>query len=398
MRDYKRYEGETDNQLIYRVCKDKDLIGTWEQVADILNDLLDVDYGESTYRKKYTAFEKMYEAKLDEAEDTDAQIVELKQQIRELKKERAKLQTEKLEYNRWLRENARDELITEKIVEAINDLKPISPPTYIEPSYGDKEYALLFGDEHYGVEFEIKGIMGEIVNAYSPEIFEKRMNDLFRQVVKIIKEKNIKQLTVINLGDFMDGMLRVGQLTKLRYGVVEATIKYANFISEWLLNLSYYTRIKFYMTDGNHSELRLFNQPKGAFKDENMGKIVREFIKVRLADNPNFEFVDNDADIIFTVLSGYAVVGVHGESKNLKSTLEGIQSIYNLPVDYLVCGHLHHHYAEDVGVRSAIIRTPSIMGIDPYAVSLYKGCSPAALMLTFEEGKGRVAEDFFVLD
>lgn len=398
MRDYKRYEGETDNQLIYRVCKDKDLIGTWEQVADILNDLLDVDYGESTYRKKYTAFEKMYEAKLDEAEDTDAQIVELKQQIRELKKERAKLQTEKLEYNRWLRENARDELITEKIVEAINDLKPVSSPTYIEPSHGDREYALLFGDEHYGVEFEIKGIMGEIVNAYSPEIFEERMNDLFRQVVKIIKEKNIKQLTVINLGDFMDGMLRVGQLTKLRYGVVEATIKYANFISEWLLNLSYYTRIKFYMTDGNHSELRLFNQPKGAFKDENMGKIVREFIKVRLADNPNFEFVDNDADIIFTVLSGYAVVGVHGESKDLKSTLEGIQSIYNLPVDYLVCGHLHHHYAEDVGVRSAIIRTPSIMGIDPYAVSLYKGCSPAALMLTFEEGKGRVAEDFFVLD
>ena len=398
MRDYKRYEGETDNQLIYRVCKDKDLIGTWEQVADILNDLLDVDYGESTYRKKYTAFEKMYEAKLDEAEDTDAQIVELKQQIRELKKERAKLQTEKLEYNRWLRENARDELITEKIVEAINDLEPVSPPTYIEPSYGDKEYALLFGDEHYGVEFEIKGIMGEIVNAYSPEIFEERMNDLFRQVVKTIKDKSIKQLTVINLGDFMDGMLRVGQLTKLRYGVVEATIKYANFISEWLLNLSYYTRIKFYMTDGNHSELRLFNQPKGAFKDENMGKIVREFIKVRLADNPNFEFVDNDADIIFTVLSGYAVVGVHGESKNLKSTLEGIQSIYNLPVDYLVCGHLHHHYAEDVGVRSAIIRTPSIMGIDPYAVSLYKGCSPAALMLTFEEGKGRVAEDFFVLD
>lgn len=398
MRDYKRYEGETDNQLIYRVCKDKDLIGTWEQVADILNDLLDVDYGESTYRKKYTAFEKMYEAKLDEAEDTDAQITELKQQIRELKKERAKLQTEKLEYNRWLRENARDELITEKIVEAINDLEPVSTPTYIEPSYGDREYALLFGDEHYGVEFEIKGIMGEIVNAYSPEIFEERMNNLFRQVVKIIKEKNIKQLTVINLGDFMDGMLRIGQLTKLRYGVVEATIKYANFISEWLLNLSYYTRIKFYMTDGNHSELRLFNQPKGAFKDENMGKIVREFIKVRLADNPNFEFVDNDADIIFTVLSGYAVVGVHGESKNLKSTLEGIQSIYNLPVDYLICGHLHHHYAEDVGVRSAIIRTPSIMGIDPYAVSLYKGCSPAALMLTFEEGKGRVAEDFFVLD
>lgn len=398
MHEYKRYENETDDQLIYRICKDKEIIGTWQDCADILNDLLDVDYGESTYRKKYTAFEKMYEAKLDEAADTDAQIAELKQQIRELKKERAKLQTEKLEYNRWLRENARDELITEKIVNAIRDLKPIEAPTYIEPAEGAREYMLLFGDEHYGTEFEIKGLMGEVINAYSPEIFEQRMNELFRQVVKIVKERNINRLKVIALGDVIDGCIRVGQLMKLRYGVVESTIKYANFISEWLLNLSYYTRIEFHMTDGNHSELRMFNQPKGAFADENMGKIVKEFIKVRLADNPNFEFKDNDTNTIFAVASGYSVMAIHGDNKDMKATLEGMQNLYGMPVDYLISGHMHHYVAEDIGVRSAVIRVPSIMGVDPYAASLLKGCSPAALLLTFEEGKGRVAEDFLVLD
>lgn len=398
MSNYRRYEGESTEALIYRVCKDKDIIGSWQDVADILNELIGVDYSESTYRKKYTAFEKMYEANTEQFADTEAQIVELKQQIRELKKERAKLQTEKLEYNKWLRENARDELITEKIVDAVKDLDPIAIPEYIKPEENNRDYILLFGDEHYGVEFELKGLLGEPVNSYSPEIFEQRMNNLLMQIINIVKEREIYRLIVFSLGDFTDGILRVSQLMKLRYGVVDGTIRYANFVSEWLNELSKYVRIQFHMTDGNHSELRFFNQPKGSFVDENMGKVVKEFIKVRLADNPNFEFKETDAGIIFTVAAGYTVIGVHGENKDMKATLEGLQNIYNLPIDYLCAGHLHHYVAEDIGVRSAVIRIPSIMGIDPYAVSLMKGCSPAALLLTFEEGKGRVAEDFLILN
>jgi hypothetical protein len=49
---YQRYENESDEELIYRVCKDKDLIGTWTDVADILNELLGQEYTESKYRKR----------------------------------------------------------------------------------------------------------------------------------------------------------------------------------------------------------------------------------------------------------------------------------------------------------------------------------------------------------
>ena len=37
---FKRNENETDLELIYRVCSNKDVIGTWEDVAVILNQLL----------------------------------------------------------------------------------------------------------------------------------------------------------------------------------------------------------------------------------------------------------------------------------------------------------------------------------------------------------------------
>jgi len=195
--------------------------------------------------------------------------------LRELQKERYKIQTEKLENNRWLRENARDELILEKILNAIDNLSPLSVPDVLPVRHNNKEYCLAFGDEHYNSEFEIRGLYNEILNAYNPEIFEKRMWNLLNQVVEIIDRENITKLNVFSMGDFTDGLLRVKQLMKLRYGTIEATIKYADFICNWLNKLTNYVNVQYQMVFGNHSELRMLGQPKGTFKDDNTGLYVR---------------------------------------------------------------------------------------------------------------------------
>ena len=44
--EFKRLENETDEELIYRVCSQKEAIGTWEDVKDILNSLLGSDIRE----------------------------------------------------------------------------------------------------------------------------------------------------------------------------------------------------------------------------------------------------------------------------------------------------------------------------------------------------------------
>ena len=51
--EYKRFPEETDDELIYRVCRDKDRIGSWELVAGVLNALTGNSYSEACYRKKY---------------------------------------------------------------------------------------------------------------------------------------------------------------------------------------------------------------------------------------------------------------------------------------------------------------------------------------------------------
>lgn len=330
---------------------------------------------------------------LNSSEDKeDEYFKELQTQKRELQKERKKLQTEKLEYNKWLREDARDELIMEKICNSINNLEPMDIPTYIEPKYNIRGFVLAYGDEHFGVEYELKGLFGDIINSYSPEIFEERMWDLFNQVVEIIQKENIDTLHVFNMGDFNDGILRVSQLMKLRYGVIDGTIKYADFISNWLNELSKYVRIKYQSTNGNHSELRMLGQPKGTFTEDNMGKVVSEFIKIRLKDNPNFTYIENPTGFIYAQVACNTILGIHGEVKNMKTAIDEFSRIYNVPIQYLLAGHLHHNKTEEIGVNNEVINVGSIIGIDDYSLSLRKTANASAKLLIFEQNKGKICE------
>ena len=396
MTKYKRFEGETEKQFIWRLhslVNTKEL--TWKQIGDIVNEQFrdsEEEYrDESAYRKPCQSAEAYYDEVFSKMIGTEYSD-DIAKQRRELAKERVKLQTEKLEYNRWLREEARDELITEKICDAVNSLIPLDIPEHITPVHNTRAYALVYGDEHFGVEYELKGLFGDIINAYSPEIFEERMWDLFHQTVEIVQKENIDTLNVFNMGDFNDGILRVSQLMKLRYGVVDGTIKYADFIANWLNELTKFVRVKYQSTNGNHSELRLIGQPKGTFTEDNMGKVVTEFIKTRLKDNPNFTYIENPTGFIYAQLACNTVLGIHGEVKNMKTAIDEFSRIYNVPIQYLLAGHLHHNKTEEVGVNSEVINVGSIIGVDSYSLSLHKTANASAKLLVFEQTRGKVCE------
>lgn len=386
--EWTRLENESDEELLFRLGSQKELIGTWDDVAEIMNRLTGSEYTESKWRKQFNTFVKMFNANRKVVTDVNGYTEDIENARRNLEKERKKLQTEKIEYNKWLRENARDEIIFDQIKEAISKIPPIELPIHIPITENEKEYLLCFGDTHYGVEFKLKGLSGEIINAYSPEIFAERMITLLYKVIDIIRKENITVLNVCELGDFVDGILRCSQLMKLRYGVVDATIKYAEYISTWLNELTNYVHVRYQNTFGNHDELRMIGQPKGTFTEDNMGKVITAFIKCRLENNPNFEIIENPTNYIYTDLCGYKILGIHGEVKNMEKSLHEFSKMYGVKIDYLIAGHLHHSKITDVGDSSKVINIPSIIGTDPYAQSLGKVSESAANLFVFEERQG----------
>ena len=396
----KRLDGETENQTLWRIGKAKanGLLGdaTWVDIADFFNKEFREDetqyYDSSAYRKRYKNFSDAYEELFSQENFTNEEMMTIEEHKRELEKAKIKLRTEKLEYNKWLREEARDELICEKICDEIKNNNSLIAPEPIIVDKANRSAVLAFGDEHYATEFTIYGLYGEIINSYSPEIFEQRMWDLFYQVIDIIQKEELTTLYVFALGDFTDGILRCSQLMKLRYGVVEGTVKYANFIANWLNELSKYVKVKYQMVYGNHSELRMLGQPKGTFKEENTGMFVREMIKTYLEGNPNFEMIINPTGLIFDNIEGLNVLGIHGEVKNMENAIKDFSNTYNTNIQILLGGHMHHYKAETVGINKDVINVPSIIGIDDYSMSLNKTSNPGAVLFCIEENKGVTLE------
>lgn len=402
--DFTKLENENYHSYIWRLDQliQSGKYKNWKEISPMVNKALFGD-DESQYRDE-SAFRKACKYAKDFKEagvfnSDDEYMKELQLQRRELEKIKKQIQTEKLEYNKWLREEARDELITEKICDAIISLDKYSSPIRISATDTKKSWMLAISDCHYGCEYEIKDFYGGVINAYSPEIFEERMTILFNKVVDKIEQLNIKELSIVELGDGIDGALRMSQLMRLRYGVIESSIRYADYLANWLNKLSNYVSIKFQMVfDSNHNQLRLLDGKKNTFPDENVSKIMIALIKERLKDNENIVILENPTGMTYSMMSTYCVVGFHGEKKNLKNNLLDTSRIYGTHIDYTISGHLHHNALSEIGIDSAVLSVGSVIGIDPYSMTLNAASNASCSMFEFTQGEGRTAEYVFKLN
>lgn len=320
-----------------------------------------------------------------------------------IQKERYKLQTEKIEMNRWLRELARDELITEKIVNAVSDLPSLEIPKYIEPVHCNQSYLVCLADCHFGIEFCIKDFFFflEILSMnIALKFFEKRMWDLLNQIIEIVNEKHINELSVWELGDGIQGLLRLNsQLMQLRYGVIDSAIRHGDFLGHWLNELSKYVRVKFQMTmDSNHNQLRLCGAPKNAFVDENMSKVIMLAIEKELGNNPNVTIITNPTGLNFGQFSTYQVLGIHGEVKNLGDALDDYSRAYQTPISYIIGAHVHHIVEKETGINSEAISIRSMIGVDPYGMSLLATSNAGASLFEFDQIKGLTCEHRLKVD
>lgn len=331
--------------------------------------------------------------------DNESFMMELEEKKRQLIKERVKLQTEKLEYSRWLREDARDDLFEEKIITAIKEtLNSTEPPQKIGGFTSSRYGVLNIADCHFGKDFKVYGINNDVVSAYSPEIFFMRMETLYNEVVDYAHKENLKAFKIFNLGDSLDGFLRNSQIWTLRYGVTESAVIFGEYMGKWLRNLSNEFDIKYYQTSGNHGELRLLDGKKGEHKHDNIEIVTGNIIRLINEDNPNFEYITNKSGFIFTKVAGYNVMGIHGEVKNLQRAIKDYSDMYDTKIDYLVAGHVHHSAFENCGTRKGVISVGSIVGSDDYSYSIRKTADATASFVIFEVGKGKVDEHTFVLN
>jgi len=334
---------------------------------------------------------------MSDSDNKTVDALEVKRQ--ELKEERYKLQATKIEANRYDRQNSRFDLFYENIREAIERL-PV--PEFKSLNYFEKnenEYVCCFSDLHYGANFKAQN------NEYSREICKERLNLLLEELTQFVYDNDVVRLKVVNIGDTIQGLLRIGDLQMNDIPVVDCVVEVSRLLAQFLNQLSAVCEIDFYAVGfANHSQTRNLGSKASELAYEDMERIIVSYISDLLADNRRVRVIsDFEKDYLVIDLFDYKVIAVHGHQiKDVKSVIKDYSNLHRTFYTYAFLGHRHTSHeivvGEDGNKNVSVLNCPSIIGSCPYADKLLVGSKAAAKVYTFDPMFGHIESKTIILN
>lgn len=390
----------TKEQLraIYEVCSRKELYGNWKKIAEVLNSRFGTSYDESAFRKKFQSYTEMKEACRDIDKDVNAECADINIKIEELRRERQKINTVNIERNRNTRHDSRFELFYESVR---NVIPTLTPPEikYVENTGNVNEYVLMLTDIHYGADFNA------INNSYSREECKKRFDRLYGNVASYIKNNNITHLNILNLGDSIQGILRVSDLQINDTSMVMCVVEVSQIIAAFLNKLSAYCSITYrHITSANHGQVRPIGTKASELAGEDMEKIICNYIKDTLTDNDRVKVeFDLSKEYLEFEIAGFNCIAEHGHrAKNINKYLAEKTLKHRKIYDYGFLGHYHSGSVVSVGEGEChnmkVFISPSFVGSCPYADTLDVGAKASANILRFNNKYGHVGTEEIILN
>lgn len=377
--EYRRFEKETDDQLIYRISQDKDKIGTWQNVADILNTLLGTNYSESCYRKKFQAFSKMLEANQDKFVSSDFQAEELKQLRRELAKEKQKLSDERVEYNRLIRNEARKESYVDMVRRVISeDTPPINVQVHYTLYNSDVDLLCHLTDIHTGIEID------NWKNKFNEHVLKQRIEKYTSDILDVRGFHQAENLYLV-IGELVSGIIHNNLRLQNNMDLIEQFKYICELISGMLVRLANnFNNVYVYTTPGNHS--RISPKKEDALDGENLDLIAPFYLKARLQNLENVHICDNniEPEIAMFSIRGKKVFSSHGHKDSPSNVVQNFTMMFGIKPDIVLLGHRHTNGLTTV-YDTKVIESGCISGQDQFATSIRKSNRPEQTVSVISE-------------
>lgn len=338
--NYKRFDGESDDELILRICNDKKNIGTWNDVAAVLNSILGQNYSESAYRKKVQYFQKVLDANQSKFTDSAAQLQELKEERILLEKERVKTRDERNEYRRLIREEARKESFVDQVTRSIVEFVPkhLEYDGYknnIGITNGENDLVCTFFDVHTGANVD------NAINVFNEDVLRERINKYLAKIIEIKKRHGSENVIVI-LSELLNGYIHPTLRIENNQNIIEQFLTVMEYISDFLGELSYYfCNVDVYCVPGNHS--RLIPNKDQSLRGENMDLLSIPYLRAKLQNIENINIHDNQFDKVIAQFDvrGLKIVSGHGDRTNMTNIVEKMTMYIGYKPDIIYVGHYH---------------------------------------------------------
>lgn len=353
-----RIDGETLEQCLWRLGSIKKAGQseiTWNHITDFLNDEFDLMHGESAYRKKYKRLARAAAVKELEAIYDGDYAETTKHQLRELEKQRVRIQEEKTAYRKNLRTEAQTDAFIQELTEAIKRYEPVDPVVRESEKAPRAIYAML-SDIHFGLTFS------SYYNKYSPEIARHRVMTYAQRICEIGEEHGVNTVCVSLLGDLISGNIHLPIRIENRGNVISQVVGVSELIAAFLHHLAkHFSEVIVTDVSGNHS--RLEQNPEHALRSERLDSLIPWYCKAKLEKVENIKFSSNDVDPTISTIVIYdkTYVAVHGDfDPDLKTSAMRISQLIGRKIDYFLAGHMHvaDMRIEDVGyIRNGAVVT-----------------------------------------
>ena len=341
----------------------------------------------------YSVYKYLQEELNNNVED-DETIKLINDKIEELKKERYKLQATKIEYNRNIRKDSRFELFYENIKDS-KDRLPLPEFEELQINENDGGYVLSIADVHYGATFESEN------NIYNREEVKTRFEVLLQKLKKLIYKNNINKLTIIELADTIQGMLRISDVTLNDIPVVDAVVEVSRLIATFLNELSKYTTIEYrHVLSGNHGQNRYLNTRANEMPCEDMERIIGNYIKDLVSNNDRIKVVLSKNDYDSFKICGQNILALHGwQVKNIENSIKDYSMLHRKFYDICFLAHFHAGKTISVGELNGdtkVIVCSGFIGSDPYSDKLKKGTKGKCELFKIEENLG-ITETYTII-
>lgn len=298
-----------------------------------------------------------------------------------LEKEKIKLQDQRREYKKLIRQVARDEQLIEIIQNIAKDMQNIKPFEWQPVPYQNytNEGVALWSDWHSELEVD------NFLNKFNKDEFIRRINKLVYKTIEYGHLHKIKTLHVLNLNDLMSGVIH----NTLRITANEDIVSQTMFISELICDIlakfaNEFQEVKFYNVTDNHS--RVIPDKDNSLNKENFSRFIPWYVKARLSNIKNLRVVENalDDDIIVFNIYDYICFAVHGHNDSISNIVQNLSLMIKTIPDYIFMGHYHRNASDEVHGCEVIVNS-SLIGSDDYSKNKRKTSKPAQKFAIFNE-------------
>jgi UDP-2,3-diacylglucosamine pyrophosphatase LpxH len=298
---------------------------------------------------------------LNQASDQAIKELVLKEQ--EIYKAKRKLQDERNELNRMLREEARHEENIRILEERLEKVGKDRYPFYLSPSSlsinsNTDTMVIMLSDLHIGLN----------TPTFNTDIVKVRLAQYLQQIREIVCTHNVNKCVIVTLGDLISGANHLTIQISNRENVIEQVMSACELIADFVYKLGeLFNHIEFYSVPGNHS--RIEKNIDDALLGDRLDNLVPWFLKhIFKHQNQQFYIGTDHQHNTYTEfkIGNQQYVAVHGDWDGINDTAVQKFCAYIGYFPYAVLmGHMHHPAMNEVsGIK--VIQSGCLYDGDEY--------------------------------